>query len=438
MKWMPHISIPALFCILTTLPCLAAAAGPDMPALVESLKAHMAEGAYDALLAEGMPAYRRLARRKYEVDGIHVFARNMAVVNRASRETLAVLTCSGAALDDAAFYATLTAAGRVASVPPRSLQLKEKEFLALLHTAMIHECHARVLGAWRATRNSGARNYVFAYLLAVRGAEDADVLAGEMPEELLTPDAVQALVRYCGKVGRGDVAGRICMEAADRSQDESAAIGLYEAASKHYLALKDVANAVAPLKTIVQRFPANPRAPDTQLQIIDLLSRRWRSYSTAAQECRVFLERFPDSDQAKSVKFRIGHLYYQDKDYQRALDYLKALAQEPGMESSHVPIQFLVAFCHMGQGEVETARDMLERLIEKNPKHPLAPRMIYVLAKTWLTTQEYDRARDQLERLLAVYPNSEYTRQAQDLVQRLSRVSAEKDASGAKPSDKTD
>jgi len=399
------------------------------PALNERIERELDVGQGPQALSDALPAYRNLAREKYELAAIHACARNLAIINRAAQETVSLFSRSdegGALIDAGAFYRSLTSLGRVSRFPSEGLAADEAKLLSLLERAMLHCCHQRVADAFGDGANPSRRNYLFAYLLATREPERADRMLDELPPALQTREVLHAFADYCASIDRRDMAGAVCIEGAKRSDDEAEASAFYNGAADYYLAVNDIGSAVEALRQIVSRFPESEKAPETQLRLIDLIADRWKSYGTAAKECQAFLEKFPESDKAEAIKLKIGHLYYQDKDYERAIQYFDALGKDPKMADMDVNRRFLLAFCYMGKGENEAAIDILDEIVAKHPQHPLAPRAQYVLAKTHLSRQEYAKAQEELKRLLALYPNSEYARQGDDLLQRLSRIHEKK------------
>lgn len=405
----------------------------ELGALIQSMEQDLAQGNYEKTLAKGMPAYRRLARDKYNVAAVHAYARNLAIIKRSARETIAILSRMNLAnkgtgrrpgnlLDAAAFYRSLSALGRIQQFPAKGFTPEEMKFLALLHTAMVRACHRRVLESL-GKRKDAACNYVFAYVLATREPERYGRMLNDLPHGLRTQKALNAFARYCAGMNRKDMAAAICFESGKLFPDESVASAFYNKAADYYLELNDVASVVRALKMIVAGYPDSKIAPKTQVRIIDAIANRWKAYGTAIKECKAFLEQFPDSDRTTEIQLRIGYLHYQNKDYEAANKHLADLSMNPEMKSSGVQIRFLSAFCHMGNGDNEAALEILEEIVEKHPKHPLAPRAQYVLAKTYLSRQDYVHAQDELKRLTVLYPSSEYTRRASDLLQRLSRMS---------------
>jgi tetratricopeptide (TPR) repeat protein len=397
---------------------------PRWPALNAQLQTQLDIADYQQALSDVLPLYRKLARDKYDLPAIHAFARNLAIINRAAQETVSILSRNGdeELLDAGAFYRSLISLGRVKEVPTDGLSADESKFLSLLQTAMLRSCHQRVAVSFARRSSPAGRDYLFAYLLATREPERTDRLLDDLPQALLTKDALQAFAGYCASVERKDLAAAVCVESGKRFVDEADVSAFCKSATDYYLTLNDVASAVEALRPIVARFPKGPNAPDTQIRIIDLIADKWKSYGTAVKECQVFLEKFPRSDKAEAIKLKIGYLYYQDKDYDRSIQYFDSLAKDLKTADTDVQRRFLLAFCYMGKGENDTAVEILNEIVVKHPEHPLAPRAQYVLAKTYLSRQDYAKAQDELNLLISLYPNSEYAKQADDLLQRLSKT----------------
>jgi outer membrane protein assembly factor BamD (BamD/ComL family) len=417
-----------LFILLTTGGKTAAQGVSSWPELNDRIQKQIDIGECQQALFDALPPYRKLAREKYELHALHAYARNLAIINRAAQETVALLAKAGTAggsgplLDAKVFYRSLINLGQVKPFPTDGLTPDEAKFLALLQTATMHSFRQSVAEALGEGTTPSRRDYLFAYLLAAREPGRIDRLIEDLPMELRTPPTLHAFADYCASVERKDLAAAICMESGKRSVAEAEASTFYNNAAELFSSLNDIGGEVEALRRIVTRFPESPKAPDTQIRLIDLIADQWKSYGTAIKECETFLEKFPNSDKADAIKLKIGYLYYQNKNYDRAIEYFSELAKDPKMAGMDVQRRFFLAFCYMGKGENDTATDLLSQIVAKHPEHPLAPRAQFVLAKSYLSRQDYAKAQYEFKSLVTIYPNSEYAKQADDLLKRLSQT----------------
>jgi TolA-binding protein len=404
------------------------ARGEEWRSAVGEMKARLEREDYEGMLALGMPAYRGLALGRYGLPSLSDYARNVAVISRARRETVAVLSRwggpggEGGVVDGRLLYRSLTLLGRPQPLLAAGLTEEELEFFSLLYTAVARANLRAVLAQVEKTGGPRADEYLFAYVLGTLDASDMGGSLRLLPERLRSMPALGAFTATCAALGRREVAAGTYRVLADEAEDVAVCEEFCARAAEEYLGLGDTAHAIEATRVLVSRFPSSAQAEQAQWRIVELNADRHKAYGTAVEECRRFLELFPASRRCPEIKLRIGGLYYRNGEHDRAIQYLEGLAADPLGDAAAVEIKFLKAICFLGKGETRIGINLLEGLLEEDPKHVLAPRAMLVLAHTRLSLQEYSKAEEMLKKLIARYPRSEYAEKARELADALGRV----------------
>jgi outer membrane protein assembly factor BamD (BamD/ComL family) len=177
---------------------------------------------------------------------------------------------------------------------------------------------------------------------------------------------------------------------------------------------------------IYEKIEQNCRNPDTAqeavLNIIRIYGQSLKLYDKAREECKRFLEKFPDSRRRCEVEFLAGKFAYLAEDYAESNGRLDAF-EKKYPDNPYIPqAMMFAALSRMSEGKSEEAIYRFRELIRMYPKGESAAQSKLLIGYTQISRQEYGDAVETLRQLLEQFPQSKYTEQAQRLMERLNRV----------------
>jgi len=116
------------------------------------------------------------------------------------------------------------------------------------------------------------------------------------------------------------------------------------------------------------------------------------------------------------AKYIEGNLYYSQKKYAEAAEAYKTAAEQ--MEASYLnEVSVYLAAVSFEEAEKPVdAITMFSKLASTEDTNPLTVRSILSLGRLYETDKQYDAAREQYNLLKSKYPNSSWTKFAQDRI----------------------
>jgi outer membrane protein assembly factor BamD (BamD/ComL family) len=164
------------------------------------------------------------------------------------------------------------------------------------------------------------------------------------------------------------------------------------------------------------------KAQEAALNIVRIYGQNLKLYNKAGQECKRFLEKFPDSRRLCEVEFLAGKFAYLAEDYAHAACQLDAFEKKYPDSPNIAQAKMFAALSRMSEGESEEAIYRLRELIRMYPKGDAAAQSKLLIGYAQISRQEYGDAVETLKQLLEQFPQSKYTEQARRLMERLNKV----------------
>jgi TolA-binding protein len=191
---------------------------------------------------------------------------------------------------------------------------------------------------------------------------------------------------------------------------------MYLAASHHQKAI-DIYERLSTLAT----DPGRARA--ALLRIVDLYAENLKNYDKAVQKCEEFVRKYPDSPEAGQVEFLLGKYAYLRKDYAGAVGQLDGFQKKYPEHPQVGAAMMLAALSRMAEGNTGEAIGRFREIIRRYPDSDMAARSKFLTGYAQVSAQQYAAAMETFRQLIEQFPQSPYVKQAQELLERLSRVS---------------
>ncbi|OHB93982.1 MAG: hypothetical protein A3E19_04260 [Planctomycetes bacterium RIFCSPHIGHO2_12_FULL_52_36] len=159
----------------------------------------------------------------------------------------------------------------------------------------------------------------------------------------------------------------------------------------------------------VDPITLNPRIPDQHFKLA-LSMMVDQQYESAVQEFKAVLKADKDGTLLEPCLYSIAQAYLLAGKYMRAFDaYEDFLERLPGTRLSGVILEKeYQAGVALMESKPTSAVEIFEKVIEHNPKGPLAPESQVKLADAYFMAMEYESAEEAYKKLLENYPKSEW------------------------------
>lgn len=159
----------------------------------------------------------------------------------------------------------------------------------------------------------------------------------------------------------------------------------------------------------VDPITLNPRIPDQHFKLA-LSMMVDQQYESAVQEFKAVLRTDKDGTLLEPCLYSIAHAYLLAGKYMRAFDaYEEFLERLPGTRLSGVILEKeYQAGVALMESKPTKSVEIFEKVIEHNPKGPLAPESQVKLADAYFMAMEYESAEEAYRKLLENYPKSEW------------------------------
>ena len=159
----------------------------------------------------------------------------------------------------------------------------------------------------------------------------------------------------------------------------------------------------------VDPITLNPRIPDQHFKLA-LSMMVDQQYESAVQEFKAVLKTDKDGTLLEPCLYSIAHAYLLAGKYMKAFDaYEDFLERLPGTRLSGVILEKeYQAGVALMESKPTSAVEIFEKVIEHNPKGPLAPESQVKLADAYFMAMEYESAEEAYKKLLENYPKSEW------------------------------
>lgn len=159
----------------------------------------------------------------------------------------------------------------------------------------------------------------------------------------------------------------------------------------------------------VDPITLNPRIPDQHFKLAMSMMVD-QQYESAVKEFKAVLRTDKDGTLLEPCLYSIAQAYLLAGKYMRAFDaYEDFLERLPGTRLSGVILEKeYQAGVALMESKPTSAVEIFEKVIEHNPKGPLAPESQVKLADAYFMAMEYESAEEAYKKLLENYPKSEW------------------------------
>ncbi|HHT9152164.1 MAG TPA: outer membrane protein assembly factor BamD [Candidatus Hypogeohydataceae bacterium YC40] len=153
----------------------------------------------------------------------------------------------------------------------------------------------------------------------------------------------------------------------------------------------------------------NPRIPDQRLKLA-LAMMVDRQYDSAVKEFQGLLDKYPEGDMVEPCLYNIAQAYFLAGKYKKAFDaYEIFLERLPGTRLSGLVLEkeFQTGVTLM-ESKPTASVEIFEKVMDHNPKGPLAPESQVKIGDAYFLAMEYETAEETYRKLLENYPKSEW------------------------------
>lgn len=159
----------------------------------------------------------------------------------------------------------------------------------------------------------------------------------------------------------------------------------------------------------VDPITLNPRIPDQHFKLAMSMMVD-QQYESAVKEFKAVIKADKDGTLLEPCLYSIAQAYLLAGKYMKAFDaYEDFLARLPGTRLSGVILEKeYQAGVALMESKPTSAVEIFEKVIEHNPKGPLAPESQVKLADAYFMAMEYESAEEAYRKLLENYPKSEW------------------------------
>jgi len=170
-------------------------------------------------------------------------------------------------------------------------------------------------------------------------------------------------------------------------------------------------------------FADQQRKYRTQMQIISVLADESRDYKGAMQACRDLIREVTGTRLAQQVRYRLGEIAYEGKDYNAAIESLSEFLKLGTSPSEALEANKLLSLCHFRKGDYPTARGVFRDLLDSERLTREESRRYSLLtAYSYLYRQQYKEAYREFQDFLQNHPGDQNNLEITRLVEKLKGV----------------
>jgi outer membrane protein assembly factor BamD (BamD/ComL family) len=245
----------------------------------------------------------------------------------------------------------------------------------------------------------------------------ASLAEGEAVRDRMHRFAIFAL-----KAKQMDLAASV-LDARVSEQMSAADATILEDVADRYLAASNPQKAIDVFQKIAAKSQDPAKVQAMRLKVIDIYAETLKDGSQAIHQCEEFLRRYPESAQASQVEFLLGKLAYLNKDYSNATGQLDSFRKKYPKHPQVGQAMMLAGLSRMAEGNTQEAIERFKEVIGTHPEGDMAARSKFLIGYAQMSEQQYRAAIETFKQLVEQFPASQYVAQAQNLIDRLNKVS---------------
>ncbi|MGH7455703.1 MAG: outer membrane protein assembly factor BamD, partial [bacterium] len=131
-------------------------------------------------------------------------------------------------------------------------------------------------------------------------------------------------------------------------------------------------------------------------------------YDLCISQLRLFMQRYPDAQQAAEAWRLMGESNFALKKFASAREAFETYEVRYPAFPAIEPVRLRLAECFEKQNELQNAALSYQRFVLVHPKSEKAPEAQYHCAEMWLRAGEHEKVREALYKLLDDYTGSDY------------------------------
>jgi tetratricopeptide (TPR) repeat protein len=248
-----------------------------------------------------------------------------------------------------------------------------------------------------------------------------ETLALQAPEQE-AEELMHRFAQFAERVNRRDLM-RDALDAILGRQEPPANPDILLSVAEMCLSTSEFQKAIDAYTTCIAHINDPSREQSIRLKIIKICADDLQDYAKAIQECEKFASKYPDSLQTSRIEFLIGRYAYMRKDYAGTVAQMDGvLKRYPGCPEAGQAMM-LAGLSRMAEGNSTEAIARFTEIIRKYPEGEVPARSRFLIGYTYISEQNYAAALDAFQQLIEQFPQSHYVPQAQNLIDRLKRVS---------------
>ncbi|MBN1349516.1 tetratricopeptide repeat protein [candidate division KSB1 bacterium] len=196
----------------------------------------------------------------------------------------------------------------------------------------------------------------------------------------------------------------------------------------YYIGEQQVPNAIAMYKKALDHPRIGTSKPMTMKKLISA----YELYAMTDQQLSLikdFIQLYPQDESVFDMKFKIGSIYKQSKEYDKAIAAYEALLEEANPENE-AEVQFFLAECYELQGKFEQAiSEFLKvKYVAKQTKLPFGTSAQYRAALLYKKKGQYEEAKQLLDKIVKSRGLADdFGRFANDQLSEIERLQATDD-----------
>ncbi len=170
-----------------------------------------------------------------------------------------------------------------------------------------------------------------------------------------------------------------------------------------YLELRDPSRAVEYYRSLVSRYPEDPRSLEARANLAEIY-RSLGDLRASVAELAAIVQAFPNHEETHRYQYLAAKDYFELRDWDQVVVEVNVLAERFPDSEYLDDAQLLVASSWVLQGDRQKALAAYDRFLERWPEGELAPRAMFEQARLYAENEQLEKSVDLLMRALQTHP----------------------------------
>jgi len=199
------------------------------------------------------------------------------------------------------------------------------------------------------------------------------------------------------------------------------------AIAQSYFNQQSYDEAIREFQKFLDLFPTSPEATSAR-KCLEMCY--YQKGLGSLEAMQFFVEKFPQSELAADGQYQIAMKYFEDKQYERAIEeFLKVVVNSPG-SSYAADALLLAAECSVNLKNWQKAVELYQRYLTYFPKGKEIDGVYFNLGTAYFNMKEYGLALNSFKAVVDSFPNSQYSENARHNIDVTKKHLGEASATG--------